>query len=73
MDQFYSNGDFVQGSYQTRNKKGSIEEKRREKERLSFVEIPVELKSFREFGDVFCWGAPIWVGVLAYKLINWWR
>ena len=58
MNQFYKDGDFVQGTYA-----GKAETRR-------YVEIPVELKSLMEFVDLFLWGGPIALLYLLYKLFR---
>lgn len=61
MNQFYKNGDFIDGeykNYQAGNKK-------------RFVEIPLELKYTKDFFDMFLWGGPILLLYLIYKLFRW--
>lgn len=58
MNQFYKVGDFVGGEH----KKGQVSNR--------YVEIPLELKKLKDFGDMFLWGVPILVIYLLYKLIR---
>jgi hypothetical protein len=65
MNQFYKNGDFVEGEHKSKTKQAGKEDFSR------FVEIPLELKGIKDFADMFLWGAPILVLYLLYKLIRW--
>ncbi|PWN90411.1 acyltransferase-domain-containing protein [Acaromyces ingoldii] len=68
MDRFYRDGDFVGGQYG--RYKAMDDEGKRQPDDRQYVEVPVELKSIREFGDIICWAAPVWAGLLVYKAIQ---
>jgi lysocardiolipin and lysophospholipid acyltransferase len=63
MNQFYKNGDFVEGDTKAQSSRsiaGKEEFKR-------YVEIPLELKTWNEFLDLFLYGGPIILLYLIYK------
>lgn len=65
MDRFYRDGDFLNGAYakQAAQDTGSGA-------RDGYLEIPLQLRSFFEFGDLFAWGFPIVFTVAATKLFR---
>lgn len=75
MDRFYRDGDFVGGQYGSApssfNK--TQDAGKQPKGDRRYVEVPVHLRSVREFGDIICWGAPLWTGFFVYKAIQWMR
>ncbi|UZJ52037.1 hypothetical protein CBS101457_001357 [Exobasidium rhododendri] len=63
LNQFYKNGDFVEGDTKQADHTSSNSEGFRR-----FVEIPVQLKSHVEFLDVLLYGAPIIIPYFIYRL-----
>jgi lysocardiolipin and lysophospholipid acyltransferase len=61
MNRFYEVGDFVEGEHQ----RGQAT-----KRSNRYVEIPLELRTLKDFVDMFLWGAPVFVIYLLYKLIR---
>lgn len=62
MSRFYKEGDFVGGTY-----KETVDANKRSK---VFVEVPVELRSVREYIDMFLWGIPFLACYGIYRLIR---
>jgi hypothetical protein len=69
MNQFYRNGDFVEGA--TKNNTLSTGASESKDDFKRFVEIPVELKSGYEFLDMILYGIPIMASYTLYRLFHW--
>ncbi|PWN36298.1 uncharacterized protein FA14DRAFT_53918 [Meira miltonrushii] len=69
LTRFYKDGDFISGQYLS--KRGQLPKKADGKsDDIPFVEIPVKLRNFFEFGDTIAWGVSIVLIWATYKIIR---
>lgn len=67
LTRFYRDGDFLGGAYLARRgKRGTVQGE----QQVPFIEIPVKLRHFWEFGHTVAWLAVVPLGWLLYKAVR---